>query len=377
MPKKKRKYEFSWAEARRRAFQSAASRGRLISREVIRDKREEDSYQELSRSLIFSDHEAERSEIASWSRGGYGVIFHPVPYVFGNPIAAHVDWLGFTLTPPDRYGLEWVFEEIRRLTGLGVTKHRSHGWNGYTMSAALGDFGFIAWGGKHQRATIHVEINGTGCGIVEDWAGLAALGNAIDARITRVDLAHDDFLGKVCSIEQVLAWYEAGGFNAGGRSPKLKRAGDWDALTDGRTVYIGTRGNKLLRCYEKGKQLGRTDSTWLRVELELSGKNRVIPWEVLESPGNYLAGAYPCLAFLTATQSKIKTAQNGAKFCVEKMTKEARRLSGKAINVLMDLEKGDASAVVNLLRRDGIPKRLIPYERGLSGYEGDECEPST
>lgn len=120
-----------------------------------------------------------------------------------------------------------------------------------------------------------------------------------------------------------------------------------------------------MRGYEKGKQLGRKDSTWFRVELEWRGKNRVIPWAVLEQPGDYLAGAFPCLAFLSERQEKIRTLQCGAEISVETMTREARRLSGKAVNVLMDMCKGDAAAVVKLLQREGVPKRLRPWAEGI------------
>ncbi len=46
----------------------------------------------------------------------------------------------------------------------------------------------------------------------------------------------------------------------------------------GRTLYIGKRENgKMLRIYEKGKHLGNPVSSWVSVELELKGKNRIIP----------------------------------------------------------------------------------------------------
>jgi DNA relaxase NicK len=48
---------------------------------------------------------------------------------------------------------------------------------------------------------------------------------------------------------------------------------------------VGKRKNgKLLRVYEKGKQLGDESSPWVRWELELHNRDRVIPWEVLLEP---------------------------------------------------------------------------------------------
>lgn len=353
--------------------QEAAENAAQSSRVVIRDKRHPLS-PDCPTTHAFPERVTERMELVSYGGKRLDYQLHPLPNEAASPRTAHVDWLGFTLVPPIGTSLEWLFEEVKRLTTLTVTEIRNAGWNGYTQSARLGECGIVAWGGRHQRNTVHVEINGTGCTAIQDWCGLAAWGNALDARISRVDLAHDDFTGRVCNIEQILAWYHSNGFNCGGRNGKLKHAGDWTDFTDGRTLYIGTRAHKLLRCYEKGKQLGFPDSPWCRVELELRNKNRVIPWEVLEVPGQYLAGAYPCLAFLSTVQSKIKTCQKAAAMCVKVMTDNASRLSGKAINVLMHLHDEDAAAVVEKLRRDGIPKRLSPYAAGLpapSDYDED------
>ena len=42
----------------------------------------------------------------------------------------------------------------------------------------------------------------------------------------------------------------------------------------GRTLQIGCRSSdKLLRAYEKGKQLGSANSDWLRLEVELKAKH--------------------------------------------------------------------------------------------------------
>ncbi|MBV8158767.1 MAG: replication initiation factor domain-containing protein [Dyella sp.] len=351
--------------------QDAAANAAQSSRVVIRDKRHPIPPSDTPTAPAFPDRATERMELVTFQSGRLDYRLHPLPDEAAPSQAAHVDWLGFSFVPPPGKALEWVFQEVARLTTLAVTEIRTAGWNGYMQSARLGDFGIVAWGGRHQRSTIHVEINGTGCARIQNWRGLAAWGNALDAKISRIDLAHDDFEGRVCNIEQVLAWYHANGFNCGGRNGKLKHAGDWTDGTDGRTLYIGTRAHKLLRCYEKGKQLGHPDSPWCRVELELRGKNRVIPWETLDVPGQYLAGAYPCLAFLSAVQSKIKMCQKAAAMTVDVMTDNASRLSGKAINVLMQLHDEDAAMVVEKLRRDGIPKRLVPYSIGLPGA-GDQ-----
>lgn len=358
--------------------QEASACGRLPAREdglaadvgasrlVIRDKSSrQDPHPNTDQNKAFSSIETETATLQMGRNKEGTVMFHPIPNEDVKSSVGHVDWLGFTLALPEEKVHEWLFEEISSVFGLHVTEVKRAGWNGYTQRAQLGDFGLIAWGGKAQRGTVHVEINGTGCGRVPDWSAVHDWGKENFAWITRVDLAHDDLEGVQCNIDQVLAWHEQSGFNCGGRNAKVKLAGDWHDLTDGRTIYIGTRGNKLLRCYEKGKQLGDPESRWFRVELELRNKNRLLPWDMLTRPGQYLAGAYPCLFFLSLEQIKLKTAQKGTALSIERMTANASRLSGKAINVLMRVHKGDARKVVQLLRRQGIPKRLIPYQDEL------------
>ena len=60
-----------------------------------------------------------------------------------------------------------------------------------------------------------------------------------------------------------------------------------------------------MRVYEKGKQLGDTSSPWVRWELELHNRDRIIPWDVLLEPGKYLAAAYPCMDWVSAGMMKI------------------------------------------------------------------------
>ena len=70
-----------------------------LSRQVIRDKTNPNLLMELPEGLTFPDQEPEKAHITSYGRRGYGVVFEPIPYVFGNPEAAHVDWLAFTFNP--------------------------------------------------------------------------------------------------------------------------------------------------------------------------------------------------------------------------------------------------------------------------------------
>lgn len=355
--------------------QEAPASGRLPAREdglaadvdasrlVIRDKRQTEPPHHRQEP-IFSTAQTEYVTLHAGRNNVGTILLHPIPNESANVEVAHVDWLGFSLRLPEGKAIHWLFDEMKSVFGLLVTQIKNAGWNGYDHRAEMGKHGLIAWGGKAQRGTVHVEVNGTGCTQILDWERIAAWGRQYRAAITRIDLAHDDLEGRVCDIARTLEWHESGGFNCGGRNAKVKLAGDWHDLTDGRTIYIGTRGNKMLRCYEKGKQLDDPNSPWFRIELELRNKNRLLPWDMLTRPGQYLAGAYPCLAFLSTVQCKLRTTQKATSISLDCMTDNAARLSGKAINVLMHLHR-DAETVIDLLRRDGIPKRLEPYESNI------------
>lgn len=214
------------------------------------------------------------------------------------PQVAHIDWLAFTLMPP--FGgkanpILWLLPQLFEMFGLPAFSAQStgKGWNGYTHRVNLGEnseYGLIAYGGDKQRGTVHVELNASACAHISNWHTVQQWGESLGAKITRVDLAHDDMKAETVSIAIARAWYEAGEFTSNGRPPAAKLIDDMGS-GKGKTLYIGERANgKLLRVYEKGRQLGDPSSPWVRVELELRNKSRVIPWDVLTTPATYLAG---------------------------------------------------------------------------------------
>lgn len=282
---------------------------------------------------------------------------------------AHIDWLAFTLTPIEEISDEpipWLRDHLVSVFGLpdiSITA-TGKGWNGYSKRFNIGEnaeYGLIAYGGEHQRGTIHIELNASACALVPNWQLIQQWGETNEAKITRVDLAHDDINAEVVSIATAREWYEAGEFNNSGRPPAAKLIDDMGS-GKGKTLYIGERANgKLLRVYEKGRQLGDPSSPWVRVELELRNKSRVIPWDVLITPTTYLAGGYPCLAFLSVVQNKIRTISKAVQITLDSIICHLRTVGGKAINVLMQENGEDAAVLISAIRRDGIPRRLVNY----------------
>jgi phage replication initiation protein len=169
-----------------------------------------------------------------------------------------------------------------------------HGWK---QSFDLGETGAkLAIGG--QNSTVFLSLPGEACTLIplETWPILSTfLSTRYNAHITRWDGAVDDYEGHH-SVDWSVKQYMDNQFNAGGNKPSCNQQGNWiDPDGSGRTFYVGKRKNgKLIRIYEKGKQLGDPNSPWVRWEVELHNKQRVIPWDVLINPGPYVAGAYPC-----------------------------------------------------------------------------------
>jgi len=235
------------------------------------------------------------------------------------------------------------------------------GWYGYLRRVDLGRRGLLAYGGERQRGTLHIELNAQGCAEVADWHGVAAWGQQVGAVLTRVDLAHDDFTGETVNMLRALQWHESGGFQGSGRPPQPRYVDDLSS-GNGKTLYVGKREHgKMARLYEKGREQGNPDDPWFRVEVEWRRKGRLLPWDMVTRPGHYLAGAYPCLAELSVVQAKIRTVQKTYKLSYEQMVEWLRTAAGRALNVMLDVNHGDAAAVITRLVRPGVPKRLEAF----------------
>lgn len=301
----------------------------------------------------------------------------PLPLETAHSEVAHIDYLAATWSPPDLLPsggkanpVLRIFDKLQALLSGSVSLvNAGHGWNGYKEQHDLKTqsglrIGWIACGGDRQRGTVHLELTGSGCALVTSWQAIKDWFDEDAMRITRVDLAHDDIEGKTFSMEKVRDMYQRGDFNCDGRTPTHNVVGDWftEGSPKGRTLYIGRRENgKMLRFYEKGKEQGDSSSSWIRCELELKGKNRIIPTEVLIHAGNYLAGSYPALNFLSLLQDKIRTITKASKISLGRAIENGRQLVGKLVNVMMQVAGGDAFDVVNQLKRVGYPGRLLPF----------------
>ena len=280
---------------------------------------------------------------------------------------AKVDWLTFTFQsdPEVVHPLEFL-DFLRGVLGPNVTACDSPGMLGYEHGCRYfwrveNDEVPIArldWGGNHHKGRGRFDLSGTGCSKVRNWHAVADfISRQFAYTLTRVDLACDLLDGQY-TVEDCVDWYHAGEFNAGGRNPRHSMVGDWLAPKHGRTFEVGRRTNgKMLRAYEKGRQLGDTDSAWTRFEVEFRNIDRDLTTSMLIDPDTYFAGAYSCLArLLEVSGVKISTDQVEGEISLADLMKHARTAYGKCIHV-MRLCMTDTE-VLESLTINGVPARL-------------------
>lgn len=200
--------------------------------------------------------------------------------------------------------------------------------------------GFIALGGEHQRGTFCLELTGAGCAHVTAWAQLKAKLESAGCRLTRVDVAFDDFKG-AHPLELCKELHEAGAFTTNGRPPALGLQG-WND-DSGYTYYVGKNtGNQQLCVYEKGKQLGDKESPWVRWEARFGAKYRDIAMEILEQPAAFFVGHYPALDFVRAIGQRMVTHIKRTASTMAKAMRWAKHQYGALLNYLDATANSDA-----------------------------------
>lgn len=281
-----------------------------------------------------------------------------------------IDFLGFTYFPSETIKEQFPLKDLL-VNVFNIPyqdwKQAKTGWQGYASRIILDGYGLVAYGGISQKGSIHVELSGTGCAQVQDWILVHDWFVTTDSRITRIDIAHDDFSGETISVEKAIEWYEQGLFSSKGRPPSRHLRDDFDS-GEGKTLYVGKRGNdKFTRIYEKGKKAGDIKSPWCRAEVEFRARDKTIPLDVFTETDNYLSGSYEAFSFLSAKQSRFETQQKEKEISLSKTKESARSSFGQLLNLLCILYNEDHQKVISDLRREGIPKSLAPlYKRQLT-----------
>ncbi|MDM5057791.1 replication initiation factor domain-containing protein [Aeromonas rivipollensis] len=299
--------------------------------------------------------------------------------------------------------IELWLEELNTRIGVPIPeprftmRPRRSGLHGYANSADLLcdglPCGLIGWGAANHGCM--VSFSGVGCAALDFQALHDVISHVPGVRITRVDLALDDYAGEHITYQGAIAGAEAGEFH-----PQRGRAPSWMKIESGEFVitelakgiakrfgmvptkgcsfYVGSRINgKCARVYEKGKQMQSAEyPNWVRAEGELHNKDRIIPLDVLVNPDPYFAGMYPQFATwlaavqqseitpvrLTTFKNKFKTSRDNAVFNMS-------RMAGRLVNWLANIEGLSPDKIVNQLtahlEETDIPARLrmpLPHD---------------
>ncbi|MCQ9327741.1 replication initiation factor domain-containing protein [Neisseria dentiae] len=266
--------------------------------------------------------------------------------------------------------------EIAEIFGFGLLCKNSGGRNGYKVSYHMGtdteNYGFFASGGRNQRDTVCLFLTGVGLtAALDGWEQRLydfIKARAPYAKITRCDLAHD-FLNGEYTPEKALSEWEQGLYTSRSTKPIAEMVGgDWlQYRGTGKTLYIGSRKNasRFVRIYEKGKQLGDSDSPWVRVELELHNRDIVIPHDILINAGQYLTGAFPAFESLffsyQETPAKAQRVEKQKDISAEHVLKYASMQTAPAI-VMLERMGLEPEQIIETLKNGhtDMPKRLSP-----------------
>lgn len=265
---------------------------------------------------------------------------------------------------------------LQAATGLecvqGDTGGGGLGWEHkvlYRISGAV--VGWYLWGGESQRGVTRLEITGTGCGLVRQWATIYGACWHKTAYLTRCDLCADDFNGSY-DVDAAIWMWEQGRFGSGGRKPSARLVDDMGS-GKGRTFYVGARASgKMLRVYEKGRQLGDKGSRWVRWEMEfLRGKSQTLPWAMLTDPEAYFAGAYPALQVIIGKAgTRIEVERKTTDTTMAVQVSWARRSYGGLVWMLLMHGLSPDRVVTLLARRSQNTERRI---YGRARAVGDEA----
>lgn len=284
---------------------------------------------------------------------------------------AFIDFLGVTFWMDASNAKQSIEILLRGWLGVEVrVTETGKGWNGYRHRLDIEGIGLVAFGGNAD--TVHIEITGAGCMQVKDWGQVADSLDMLEARITRLDLAVDDFEGTTYNLGWCRKAWGDGEFDPARGAKPVPRLVDDMGSGKGSTFYLGSReSGKLFRGYEKGKEQGDPESPWFRCEVEWRNRHREIPVDAIRQPGKYFAGAYRAFESHSLEQRVIKTVAHIAQAHIERATDHARKQAGRVIHGLLALGL-KVEEVMARLHVPELPKKLAAPIRAFLALDESE-----
>jgi Replication initiation factor len=203
-----------------------------------------------------------------------------------------------------------------------------------------------------------IVVCGKDCESIQNWQSVHDfLSHLNAAKICRVDIASDF---KNLSLSDIDAAYTNNQFFTKGTKPAIWHVGQF-VTDDGapRTINIGKRSNgKCLRAYEIGRKLPLINKNIIRLEVELRGVGRVIPFDVLRDPHSYFCGTYPFLKqFQNDGTKRIATVDKVALANYAALIEHLKISYGKVLNLMREIETSDTT-ILDLLVRPGFPQNV-------------------
>jgi len=95
----------------------------------------------------------------------------------------------------------------------------------------------------------------------------------------------------------------------------------------------------------------------VRVEARLTAVDRIVPFEAMTQPADYLAACYPPFKHLSSNHQYIDILRKAGEIALDHMVEYAAISYGKLVDYLLSIGKTDAQ-VIGMLKRPGIPNRL-------------------
>ncbi|MGV8950486.1 MAG: replication initiation factor domain-containing protein [Cypionkella sp.] len=262
------------------------------------------------------------------------------------------------------FGVAFVLGEVGR--------GRFHKWRVSLRNGSDEHVGLVEFGGEHTirkdgTHTGRIELTGEGCRIYEAsrtgdhaqrWLPVASLLGVASGRISRIDIAADDYTGSH-PVAWALERYAAGEFDRRGQRPNARLIDDMGCNT-GKTFYIGSRKSEnLLRVYEKGKEQGHKESPWVRYEGQFNGSTRrPLPLDMLTAPAGYLLGAYPVLAFIEGMGERLRLLREQVIASASAAVEHFRRQYGPMLNAMLHAAQGDEETLARLV--GGVSRPTLP-----------------
>lgn len=309
---------------------------------------------------------------------------------FGNLVI--IDWCSITFVPPQSWQMSAgdTLSEADCFAGLLVLASDICGWQ-FTESRDLAPAGYRL--GRQYDKCVVCGFGGVGSRVLLTFTGQAFLrsdsmmprrifdflGKESSSRITRLDMAFDDFEGThFCPFQAYLDW-QNGQFDYRTVRPKFHTDGDFhrhDPDNKGVTVYIGSEGKQLC-IYQKGKQLGNPESLHVRAEVRISQNAYSITRDALINPTPYFCGAYPYLALRVSNLTgdlllrKFEGVVREGSDSIDRVLETIKHQFGKHLHWLRkNYFSSDSELLESLVRDDGkLPPVLQKAEMLISRGE--------